>query len=284
MKINKKIHLIWLIPMLFLVFINLAGCFQLRDSDRKLTKKLKDINLTPHFHNYKDSNQVIHYWDVPNPGKPLVMFVHGSPGSSSALIKIATDSLVTAHTQIVMVDRPGFGYSGFGKGEKSLSRQSKLLNSILKLYPNKKKILVGHSLGGPLIAKMVMDNPNNIDAIIILAGSIDPALEPHEWHRKPMNSPLIRWMIPKSFRASNVEIMTLKGDLEKMIPDWEKIKIPVVVIQGTKDGFVPKENADFAKKMLKNAPLKIKMLEGDSHFFPFTKPKIVVDELMLLVK
>ena len=67
-----------------------------------------------------------------------------------------------------------------------------------------------------------------------------------------------------------------------MLPDWEKIKIPIIVIQGTKDGFVPKGNADFAKRMAKNAPVKLRMLPGQSHFFPFTKPEIVVEELMLL--
>jgi len=283
MKILKKRHLIWVIPLAIILFINLAGCFQFRTSDRKLTKQLGAKKIIPHFHNYTDSNQVIHYWDVPNPGKPLIMFVHGSPGSSTALLNIATDSIVTANAQILLVDRPGFGYSGFGKGEKSLARQSEMLNGILKLYPQKRKILVGHSLGGPLIAKMAIDNPHGIESLVILAGSIDPELEPQEWHRKLIGNNLIRWMVPKSFRASNDEIITLKADLEKMIPDWKKIKIPVVVIQGTKDGFVPKENADFAKKMLTNAKVKVRMLPGESHFFPFTKPEIVVEELILLL-
>lgn len=285
MKLPKKRNLIWLIPLLLILIINFLGCLQFRDSDRKITKTLAKKNLKPHFHNYKDGNQVIHYWDVPYPGKPLIMFVHGSPGSSTALIGIATDTQITNNAQILLVDRPGFGYSsGFGKGERSLARQSELLNGILKLYPSQKKILVGHSLGGPLIAKMAMDNPKEIDAIVILAGSIDPELEPKEWHRKPMNSKLIRWMVPRAFRASNDEILTIKSDLEKMLPDWEKLKIPVVMIQGTKDGFVPKENADFAKKMAKNASVKLRLMKGQSHFFPFTKPEIVVEELMLLLK
>ena len=133
-----------------------------------------------------------------------------------------------------------------------------------------------------MFVKMAMDFPDEIDAIVILAGSIDPALEPYEWHRKPMSSKFIRWMIPKAFTASNDEILTTKAELTKMLPDWEKIKIPIIVIQGTKDGFVPKENADFAKRMAKKAQVKLRMLPGQSHFFPFTKPEIVMEELMLL--
>lgn len=278
----KKWHLIWMLPVAFLITANLAGCFQFRDSDRKIASKLKSKHLFPSFHDYKNGKQTIHYWDIPNAGKPLVMFVHGSPGSSTALMTIATDSVFMQHFMPVLVDRPGFGYSNFGRGEQSLSKQSTWLTDILKLYPNEKKILVGHSLGGPLVAKMAMDYPNEISAIVILAGSIDPDLEPKEWYRKPMNSPFIRWLVPKAFAASNDEILTLKSELQKMIPDWEKIKIPIVVIQGTDDFLVNKGNADFAKKMAKNAPIKVKMLPKESHFFPFTKPQITVEELLLL--
>lgn len=280
MKRFSKLHLIWFLPLVFIATINLSGCMTFRESDKSIREKLTKKKLSPTFHDYTNGNQTIHYWDIPNKEKPLVMFVHGSPGSSTALMKVATDSLITANFMPVLVDRPGFGYSNFGIAEKSLARQSELLVGVLKTYSNSKKILVGHSLGGPLIAKMAMDFPDEIAAIIILAGSIDPDLEPKEWYRKPMASAWIRWMIPKSFQASNAEIMPLKADLEKMLPDWEKIKIPVVVIQGTKDGFVPKQNADFAKKMLKNAPVKLRMLKGQSHFFPFTKPEIIVEELM----
>lgn len=282
MKKIKKRHLIWIIPCLLLMVINFSGCLTFRESDKKIKQGLAKKNLSPQFHEFKKGKYHIHYWDIPNEGKPLVMFVHGSPGSSTALMNIATDSLITANFMPVLVDRPGFGYSDFGRAEKSLAIQSELLTGVINNYPNSKKILVGHSLGGPLIAKMAMDFPETFSAIVILAGSIDPQLEPKEWHRKPMSSPWIRWMIPKSFAASNDEIITLKSELEKMLPDWEKIKIPVIVIQGTKDGFVPKENALFAKKMLKNAQVKITMLPGASHFFPFTKPEIVVKELMLL--
>jgi pimeloyl-ACP methyl ester carboxylesterase len=282
MKPFKKKKLFWLLPLLIVFLINFSGCLQMRDSDRKITEKLNKKNLVPHFHNYKNGTHTIHYWDILNADKPLLFFVHGSPGSSTALMGIATDSTLVHNFTSVLVDRPGFGYSDFGKAEKSLARQAELLAQVLKQYPNQKKILVGHSLGGPIIAKMAMDFPNEVDAIVILAGSIDPALEPYEWHRKPMSRKWIRWMIPEAFNASNDEILATKSELEKMLPDWEKIKIPITVIQGTKDGFVPKGNADFAKKMAKNALVKIRLLEGASHFFPFTKPEIVVEELMLL--
>lgn len=278
----KKRHLFWIIPLLILLSINFSGCLQFRDSDRSIAKKLAKNHLVPTFHDHKGPRHRIHFWDIPNENKPLVLFVHGSPGSSTALMRIATDSLITRHFMPVLVDRPGFGYSDFGTAEKSLATQSALLYEVLKKYPNSRKILVGHSLGGPLIAKMAMDYPDEIDAVVILAGSVDPELEPKEWYRKLIRRYPVRWLIPTAFTVSNDEILPLKNELEKMLPDWEKIKAPVVVVHGTKDGFVPKENVHFLKKMLTRAPLKIRWIEGGSHFFPFTKPEVVVDELMQL--
>ncbi len=283
----KKLHLLWMVPLLLvaliLVLLNLFPASEFRHSDEFISQALGTKNLTATFHNYVDNGQTIHYWDISNPDKPLVMLVHGSPGSSGELLGMATDSVITSNFMVVAVDRPGFGNSDFGRAEKSLARQSELLGSVLKSYPNKKKILVGHSLGGPVIAKMAIDFPEEVSAIVILAGSVDPALEPNEWFRRPMASPLISWMIPTVFTASNDEIIDLKHELELMLPEWQKITVPVTVLQGTNDDLVPKENADFVKQMARNAPVKVRMLEGESHFFPFSRPEVVREELMWMI-
>ncbi|MDZ7646473.1 MAG: hypothetical protein U5K54_04450 [Cytophagales bacterium] len=45
--------------------------------------------------------------------------------------------------------------------------------------------------------------------------------------------------MPRSFRASNDEIYKLKPELEQLVPEWSENKVPAIVIQGTKDSFVP---------------------------------------------
>ncbi|MDA0195446.1 MAG: alpha/beta hydrolase [Bacteroidetes bacterium] len=53
------------------------------------------------------------------------------------------------------------------------------------------------------------------------------------------------------------------------------IKIPVIVIQGTVDELVPKENADFAKQMINPQFLEIWMEEGMNHFVPWNRPDLI---------
>src|SRR5882672_7590014 len=102
----KKRHLFWIIPLPFLVIIIVLNFFQFRDSDKVITERLAKKNLKPTFHDYVNGNQTIHYWDISYPEKPLVMFVHGSPGSSRELMGIATDSLIIANFMPLLVDRP----------------------------------------------------------------------------------------------------------------------------------------------------------------------------------
>jgi pimeloyl-ACP methyl ester carboxylesterase len=190
------------------------------------------------------------------------------------------------HAQLISVDRPGFGSSNFGNAEKKLKRQVDLIKPILDENKfNRPIILVGHSLGGPFIARMAMDYPDLVDGLIIVAGSIDPALEPNEtWFRAPLSTPFLKWILPRSFRASNDEIYHLKPDLQEMIPLWQNIKCPVIVIQGSKDSLVDPGNAAFAKKMLINSTsVDILFKEGMNHFVPWTNPELIQEAVLKMI-
>ena len=145
-------------------------------------------------------------------------------------------------------------------------------------------ILVGHSLGGPLIALMAIEHPDLVDGLVIVAGSIDPELEPNEtWFRAPLATPFLSWVLPRSLRASNEEIYHLKPELEKMLPMWSEIKCPVIVIQGKKDSLVPPGNADFARKMLVNAPVEFILKDDMDHFVPWSNPELIHQAIVTLI-
>lgn len=239
----------------------------------------------PTFGTYLVGEQNIHYTHVGDTIKPLVLFVHGSPGSSDAFLRYLADTSLSKVCQMVTVDRPGFGESS-GKGEPSMERQAAVLKPIVEKYGfGKKVLLVGHSLGGPVIARMAMDYEELLDGLIILAGSIDPELEPNEWFRPALQYAPAKWFLNRPFIASNIEIMPLEDELTEMLPLWKNITIPVTVLQGTKDKLVPVGNADFAEKMLVNSrKVDIQKIEGENHFFIWTQPEIVNQAIFTLLK
>lgn len=268
------------IVVILLIFISLMTSFHsctFRMSKKEITEFFESKKINGSQQHYKSGKYTIHYAQTGDENNPLVLFIHGSPGSLSAFIDFLADTAITNQALVITTDRPGFGHSNFGMAETSLEKQAATLKPILEKYKNSRPIiLVGHSLGGPVIARMAMDYPDLVDGLVFVAASIDPELEPNEtWFRAPLATPFLSWVLPRSFRASNEEIYQLKPQLEEMLPSWEKIKCPVIVIQGKKDSLVPAGNADFAKKMLVNAPVEFILKDDMDHFVPWSNPELI---------
>lgn len=280
-KILKRVfQVVGILVAIILVVIFIIMNFVFPDFYKSEQEQIEIITETgqiaPTFGTYHVGKQLIHYTHIGDTSKPLVLFVHGSPGSSDAFLRYLADTSLSKVCQMITVDRPGFGESS-GEGEPSIERQAAVLKPIVEKYGNNKKVLLaGHSLGGSVIARMAMDYEELLDGLIILAGSIDPELEPNEWFRPALKYPPAKWFMNRPFIASNIEIMPLEDELMGMLPLWKNITIPVTVLQGTKDRLVPVGNADFAKKMLVNSrKLDIQKIESENHFFIWTQPELV---------
>jgi pimeloyl-ACP methyl ester carboxylesterase len=262
------------------------SCISFRMSSKEIDAFFLSNNVKATQHSYKSGFREMHYVKAGDPEKPVVLFLHGSPGSLSAFIHFLVDSTLLQHALLITADRPGFGASNFGNGEPSLAAQAEFLKPILEEYKSEKPvILVGHSLAGALIVLMAAEYPELVDGLIIVAGSVDPELEPNEtWFRAPLATPFLSWILPQSFRASNDEIYQLKPELERMLPFWEKVRCPTIIIQGTEDVLVPAENAGFAKSMLVNAPVNVVMIDGMNHFVPWSHPHLIREAILKMLE
>lgn len=246
-------------------------------STKELDSFLKTKTTNGSHHYYKTDKRTIHYAQAGDETKPLVVFIHGSPGSLSAFIDFLADSTLTKNALVITVDRPGFGYSNYGTAEPSIQKQALTLKPILEKYKNNRPIiLVGHSLGGPVAGYMAMEYPELVDCLVLVAASVDPELEPNElWFRAPLATPFLSWIIPRWFRASNDEIYHLKPQLEDMKPLWATIKCPVLIIHGGKDKLVPPGNVDYARNVLINSPVEVHFIDDFNHFIPWSHPEII---------
>lgn len=260
-----------------------SGCMTFRLSKAEIDEEFKNTAFKPTEHQIKVLGREINYAEIGQDSLPMAFFIHGSPGSWSAFSGFMKDTTLLKKVKMVSVDRAGFGFSGLGNGEKSLQKQAAYLKPIVAKYKqnNKKLILIGHSLGGPMLARMAIDYPELIDNLIFVAPSIDPTLEPARWYRYILDSVIFRYMIPRSFRASNVEILYLKEDLEAMLPYWKNIRQPTIVIQGKKDVLVHPANAKFAQKMLVNSPsVQIWLKDDMNHFVPWSNPELIKEAIL----
>ena len=214
--------------------------------------------------------------------KPLLAFVHGSPGSSSNFLQYATDTVLLNRFQVLLIDRPGYGGSDFGQVDRSMESQAAEIAALIRNFTADSIFLVGHSLGGPIICRMAMDNPEQFSGLLIIAGSVDPDLEPDEPWRSTLDKKIFSWVLPRSFRVSNREIMPAVSELHKMDSLWPRITCDVIILQGEEDELVPPGNADYAEKMLINADVLKVMIPFENHFIPFTQPEMVREYILNL--
>lgn len=276
----------WIYSLFILALLagTLHSCLQFRMSKSEINSFFADKKQKGKIIHYQEGFRIINYVIVGDEDKPLVMFVHGSPGSLSAFIDFLGDSVLLSQAQLISVDRPGFGAANFGNAEPSLQKQAALIKSVIEKNKNNRPVLlVGHSLGGPLIARVAMDYPALVDGLIMVAPSIDPALEPKEWFRAPLATPFLSWILPRSFRASNDELYQLKPELEKMVPRWSEVVAPTIVIQGKKDRLVPYQNAFFAKEKIVNAPVTLVMVDDMDHFVPWSNPELINTAILEMI-
>ena len=226
----------------------------------------------------------IHYMEIGDPDKPVVMFVHGSPGSWDNFARYVGSPTLLEHARVIAVTRPGYGQSGGGTYEPSVVKQAAAFLKILEMRsPDTPAVLLGHSYGGPVVARMAMDGPQRVASLVLAGASIDPELEKMMWFQYPAAVPPISWLIPSFLLVCNLEILALEPELEDMLPLWEDITVPVTVIHGELDELVPIGNAEFADRMLVNAPVKMMRYEDMNHFMIWTRRDMVENEVIRLV-
>ncbi|MBG6187257.1 alpha/beta fold hydrolase [Flavobacterium sp. CAN_S2] len=275
----KKRYIAYSLMVLYIIMCQ--SCMTMRYSNKE-TKKFFAISKTEFqdktiaFDGYK-----IHYVATGNAENPTLFFVHGSPGSWNAFKEYLQDSLLLKKYRMIAIDRPGFGYSDFGDAQ-NLKVQSQRISEFIKKIDNKKPlILVGHSVGGPVVAQLAVDNPSWFKRLVILAGSLDPKAEnPEKWRTVIKVSPL-RYLIPGALRPSNDELWWLKKDLVDLEPELKNITSDVTIIHGTKDALVPYSNVAFMQKMFVNAKsLDTITIEKANHFIPWSHYEIVRNALL----
>lgn len=225
----------------------------------------------------------IHFIQTGKQNRPTLFFVHGSPGSWDAYKQYLSDSLLLKNYRMIAIDRPGFGSSDFGNAE-NLATQAKILENFISLIDNQQPIvLIGHSMGGPIITKMATDHPDRFSHLVVLAGSIDPKAETPELWRKIILSKPLRYLIPGALRPSNDELWWLKRDLYEMESDLKKITSKLTIIHGTKDQLVPYRNMAYMNKQFVNAKsIDNISIENANHFIPWEHFTLIRNILLKL--
>lgn len=274
-----------LVVLLLLVYLVFSRCFIARNriGDEKGKRWFAAKQATLFTYDTIIDKHRLHYTRCGNPGLPLLVFIHGSPGSWFHFMQFMYDTALLKKFNMVSADRPGFGHSEFGHPMHLQDQSALLLRLVQGLANGQAVYLAGHSMGGPVATQMAAMAPQQFKTIVLLAAAIDSKLEKPEIWRHVMGVQPLSLLLPGAFQPSNTELLWLKQDLPLLEPQLGRITCAVHFVHGDQDTWVPIENIAFGKRtMLHAASLTADTLRGADHQIPWKRREAVRDILLRL--
>ena len=115
-------------------------------------------------------NEARLHFVIKGAGQPVVL-IHGNPGSCQDWARLYTP--ISSRYQAIAFDRPGHGHSDRpNHRDITVEVQAHMLHTALRELQIERPILVGHSWGGALALAYVLEFPNDVSGLVLLAPAV----------------------------------------------------------------------------------------------------------------
>jgi pimeloyl-ACP methyl ester carboxylesterase len=229
---------------------------------------------------YFDSNGVQIYFEEHGAGESVVL-VHGFAASAEhnwgAMNWYAT---LAPHYRVVALDCRGHGKSGKPHDSAAYGGET-MGEDVIRLMDHlgiKRTLIMGYSMGGRIVTGLLMSHPERLRAAVLGGIGVGSAAAP-SFSRKPIVDALLAENISgvtdqraREFRlfaeSTGNDLKALAACMAAVRDDFtaehiaaKKIRVPVMIVIGTKDLLIPKP------ALLLDAieGSKLVMLEGRDH-------------------
>lgn len=215
-----------------------------------------------------------------------IIYVHGTPGEAKGFARYINDPI--GGFDSIAIDRPGFGQTLPVGSVPSFAEQAAAIEPLLVERNGVYPILVGHSLGGPIVAKVAALYPDRVGGIVILAGSLDPSLEDPKWFNKLGLLLPVRAIMGKVLRTSNDEIMAAERQTLLLGELLKHVRAPISIVHGDADELVPIGNVEYMRNAFDHLDeVSVRVIEGEGHFLPWRRePEVraAIEAMAILVR
>jgi pimeloyl-ACP methyl ester carboxylesterase len=211
-------------------------------------------------------DRTLSYLASGSPSSPRLIFIHGSPGAATGYVGYLRHPIDGLET--IAVDRLGYGQSvPSGVALVRFHDQVEGIAPLLVERDGIKPIVVGHSLGGPIAARLAAEYPDEVGALFIVGGGLDPELEDVRWYNQLASAMVVNVFLADFLKVSNKEMFACKEEVQELVPLLDRITCPVVIIHGTEDSLVAYENTRFIIDGFgHNDDVRVLTLIGEDHF------------------
>ena len=101
-------------------------------------------------------------------GAPVLM-IHGASANAQEFTFTLGPELSAGNARLIMVDRPGHGYSERFDGARHLGRQALAMAEVVRSRTDEPVVVVGHSFGGAVALRFALDYPELTKSVVLLS-------------------------------------------------------------------------------------------------------------------
>jgi pimeloyl-ACP methyl ester carboxylesterase len=276
-----KRKIIWTLGVCLVLSLPIAMAYCKADKTpaqnaRRVAKVFKNEAVKPQIKYYNVGSRHISTLQIGNDSLPLTVFLHGSPGSGADYDDYLKDSTLYQKSKLVVIDRPGYGFSDYGREELSIVKQAEIVQNVVRQIGTKHKInWVGYSYGGPVAARLAAIMPEQTNGLLLISASIAPRQEKIFKISYFLDKKWVKDEIPTFLRLANDEKLSHTKALQEISQDWNKITAKTYIVHGEADDLIYYENAAYCQKMMTNAQLEVMPMKGEGHGFFFSNKVLI---------
>ena len=123
---------------------------------------------------------------------PAVVLLHGASGNLEDM-RLALGEKLAATRRVVLIDRPGHGWSARcgGDADASPARQAELIADVLDELGITQSIIVGHSWSGALATAYALRYPDRTAGLVLISAVTHPWPGGIAWYYRLTSTPVI---------------------------------------------------------------------------------------------
>ena len=232
----------------------------------------------------------VHYKSI-GKGASAIILVHGWTCDMNFWRSQVPD--FAEQSRVVAIDLPGHGASDKPQVNYSMDYFARAIDAVMTDAKVDKAVLVGHSMGTPVIRQFYRKYPEKTLALVIVDGGLRPFGKREQMEQfiaplrgpnykqaasqfvdmmlGPVKSAELRQEIKTSMLSTpqHVAVSAMDAMADESIWGEDPIKVPVLAILA-RSPFWPADNEQFYRRLAPN--LDYQMWDGVSHFLMMEKP------------
>jgi non-heme chloroperoxidase len=237
----------------------------------------------------------LRYVEQGDPDGVPVIFLHGYTDSWHSFEGVLTQ--LPSRYRAFAISQRGHGNSDRPQAGYAAKDFAADVAAFIKKKNLRKVIVAGHSMGGIVAQRFVLDHPQLVKGLVIIASAatlddntavkefekeVDKLIDPVDREfaagfqtatiTNPVPAPYLELVINESMKLpAFVWKQVAHGMFNyNFVPELQKIAVPTLLVWGDKDSFFPREGQDLLQKSIKGS--KLLVYEGVGHAIHWEVP------------